>query len=232
MCSFEACIRVINVHMGGGAGSSVRAQHVTGAPSARQLAAALAAASAAEGRPALGRLSGGSSRSVSPGGSSGVREAGGREGASGGASPARLREDALGVGPGLGFRRRGAHCDGSAGSGSDSEGFFDASGVAATDESPPGDIIVPPTTFHDAESTWRFPMERFVDDAATAASLRHDQKRALAWYRDQAEPAALGPLLSVGRSDAAALAAEEPVMDRCGASALFPFFGCSTAIRL
>lgn len=36
------------------------------------------------------------------------------------------------------------------GDGSDSEGFYDASGVRRTDESPPADIVVPATTFYDA----------------------------------------------------------------------------------
>jgi hypothetical protein len=69
-----------------------------------------------------------------------------------------------------------------------------------------------------ADSAWRFPIERFVDDAATAASLRRDEKRALAWYSEfqQAGRPRAGPRLSLRRSDAAALASGEP-LDSSGA---------------
>jgi len=57
-----------------------------------------------------------------------------------------------------------------------------------------------------------------VDDAATAASLRRDEKRALAWYSEfqQAGRPRAGPRLSLRRSDAAALAPGEP-LDSSGA---------------
>ncbi|KAK9837131.1 hypothetical protein WJX81_005021 [Elliptochloris bilobata] len=116
--------------------------------------------------------------------------------------------------------------------GSDSEGFFNASAARPTDDPPPSDIIVPATAFYDADSTWRFPIERFVDDAATAASLRHDHKRALAWYSEyQAGPPAMGPLLSLRRSDAVALAAEEPIVDRSSAAARAHHFDADFNLR-
>jgi len=57
-----------------------------------------------------------------------------------------------------------------------------------------------------------------VDDAATAASLRRDEKRVLAWYSEfqQAGRPRAGPRLSLRRSDAAALAPGEP-LDSSGA---------------
>lgn len=46
--------------------------------------------------------------------------------------------------------RRGGRAASEESGGSDSEGFFDALGVAGTDESPPEHIIVPATAFYDA----------------------------------------------------------------------------------
>lgn len=54
-----------------------------------------------------------------------------------------------------GFRGRRAVRD--QGDGSDSEGFYDASGDRRTDESPPADIVVPATTFYDAGAAHRTP---------------------------------------------------------------------------
>ncbi len=48
------------------------------------------------------------------------------------------------------WRVRGRRAAREQGDGSDSEGFYDASGVRRTDESPPADIVVPATTFYDA----------------------------------------------------------------------------------
>jgi len=48
------------------------------------------------------------------------------------------------------LRRRGGRAASEESGGSDSEGFFDALGLAATDESPPEHIIVPATAFYDA----------------------------------------------------------------------------------